>query len=157
MRNSQEAELGGGKMLLELQPALWKKGGGPQLGSGFLGLVWILFPEPQIQAHSGAVLWELLIHPGLFFPPENLKILVWLLRRSPRSVSVLKSFFLSAPHGSSLQPPARPGGFVSSCRYRCPPPTPQDCWFQSRPVGQAREARNETQGLNFLSVIVCPE
>lgn len=115
---------GGWKMPVGLQPALRRGEEGPPAGLWVLGSCLDLFPEPRIQAHMGGV-----DSPG-FLLPKSLKILHGFcveVQRSPRQAPLNKHHFLSMPHGSSL--PTHRGGCVFCCRYCCPPPTPQDCWF----------------------------
>lgn len=69
MRNSPEAEIGGGWW--SFSQVSVQQGGGAQRELWVLGSCSHFIPEPQLQTHVVAILWEVLIQ-RLSFPPENL-------------------------------------------------------------------------------------
>lgn len=137
-----------------------ERGGGPQLGSGCLGLVWILFPEPWIQAHMGAVLWEVLIQP-VFLPPENLKILLRLLLRSAEIiqpsplVSVSQEFLLV--HTTRVQPPDSSCWVCFLLLILLPTFHSSRLLVLITAVNRPRRRRTKQRVLIFTLSSVCPE
>lgn len=69
MRNSQEAEVGG--CWWSVSQLSVEQGGGAQLELWVLGSCLHFIPEPQLQTHMVAILWEVWIQ-RLSFPPESL-------------------------------------------------------------------------------------
>lgn len=137
-------------MPVGLQPALRRGEEGPPAGLWVLGSCLDLFPEPRIQAHMGGV-----DSPG-FLPPKNLKILPRLLSRSAEIIqpSPLEQALLLV-HATGVQPPNLPRWvcFLLSILSPTSHSSRLLVLITARQPAREAQAQNETEGLNFHSVI----